>query len=187
MSNNWTLIYILLLFQLSSIWSYEYDFIVVGSGTGGIVASRLAEAKHNVLLIEAGPNDLTFNCTACGTNLPNGSFPSGWPLTYSNPSIDPLSWIDARTPTDIGQFWNYNQTQLLGGYDVSLQRRKILGGCSTGNGGMFTRGDYRDFDYVSQVLGCKGWSYNDVVPYFNKLETYIGDGNGGTNGPVQVV
>eukprot|EP01084_Bolivina_argentea_P275028 468922_1 len=167
--------------------SYQYDFIVIGSGTGGIVASRLAESKYSVLLIEAGPDDLTFNCTSCGTSLANQSYPSGWPLIYDNPTIDPLTWIDANTPNDIGQFWNYNQTELLGGYNMTLRRYKILGGCSTHNSGVWTRGDYRNFDYVAQVLGCKGWAFKDVLPYFNKIETYTGDGEGGANGPVEVV
>ena len=134
-------VFVISLFCFKFTKPHEYDFIVVGSGSGSIVASRLAEANHKVLLLEAGPNDLTFSCTDCGTILPNGDFIEGIPLLpkseFLQTAVKDINW-DAFTPNDTGQFWNYNQSQLFRSNE-NLYRAKILGGCSSHNGMVWTR------------------------------------------------
>ncbi|KAF5303570.1 hypothetical protein FQR65_LT08171 [Abscondita terminalis] len=127
----------------------KFDHIVVGAGSaGGIVASRLSEDQfREVLLLEAGGPDTNF------TEIP-GVMGILWDLEYN---------------------WGYHtvpqSTYCLGMKEkrCSYLRGKALGGSSTINSLIYTRGSKRDFDNWC-AEGNPGWCYKDVLPYFKKVE-----------------
>lgn len=143
----------------------EYDFIVVGAGSAGsAIAGRLSEnPAWRVLLLEAGPKD-------------------------RNPWIHiPIGY--AKTFYDGRYNWKYTTEPepYLGGRTIYEPRGKTLGGTSAINGMVYVRGIASDFDTWRQ-LGNSGWSYDDVLPYFRKLESNErGDDKfHGREGPVKI-
>ena len=143
----------------------DIDFIVVGAGSAGsVVASRLsADPACRVLLLEAGPTDGAFSLripSAMTANLKGTRY----------------NWAYQGEP-EPG----------LGGRALQHDRGKGLGGSSSINGMVFIRGHARDFDGWRQ-LGCDGWGYADVLPYFKRLETYGGgaDQYRGGDGPMRI-
>ncbi|GJQ78172.1 hypothetical protein Trydic_g2503 [Trypoxylus dichotomus] len=127
----------------------EYDFIIVGAGSSGsALVRRLTEiARWKILLLEAGgePGILT--------DIPY------WSPIYQ---FTDLNWGYLEEKED-----NFG----LGLKDqrVSLIRGKGLGGSSMLNYMIFSRGAKEDYDKWAS-LGNPGWSYEDVLPYFVKLE-----------------
>ena len=143
----------------------EFDFIVVGAGSAGCaVASRLSESgKHNVALIEAGGRD----------TYPWIHIPIGYFRTMGNPDTD---WC-YQAESDPG----------LNGRSIKWPRGKVLGGSSSINGLLYVRGQDEDFNHWAQ-LGNKGWSWEDVLPYFRKAEHWEGADHEdrGKGGPLNV-
>ena len=125
------------------------DYIIVGGGSAGcVLANRLsADGRHQVCLIEAGPNDSN-------------------PLIHCPSGVIPL----ARGWFANWKFWSEPQTH-LGGRRTYQPRGKTLGGCSSINATVYTRGHPWDYDHWAE-LGCEGWSYDEVLPYFRKSEHY---------------
>ena len=76
----------------------------------------------------------------------------------------------------------------LGGRTIDVARGKVLGGSSAVNAMIYIRGNHRDFDGWAR-LGNHGWSYEEVLPYFKKSETYHGPLSRyhGDNGPLPVI
>ena len=143
----------------------DYDFIVVGAGSAGAaVANRLsANPAHKVLLLEAGAADNPW------TRLPVGSA-----KLLANPAAN---WLYSAEPDA-----NTN------GRRLAVPRGKLLGGSSAINGNAFVRGQAQDFDTWAQ-LGNTGWSYEDVLPVFKRMESWQGGGDDryrGRDGPVTV-
>ena len=68
-----------------------------------------------------------------------------------------------------------------------MPRGKLLGGSSAINGMAFVRGQAQDFDTWAQ-MGNRGWSYEDVLPFFKRMESYEGGGDAyrGREGPLRV-
>ncbi|HVC50739.1 MAG TPA: GMC family oxidoreductase N-terminal domain-containing protein [Stellaceae bacterium] len=143
----------------------DADYIVVGAGSAGcVVASRLSEDGAKVVLLEAGPPDRD----------PWIHIPAGVLRVLNNPKIN----------------WNFSSEGEPGtaGRQLQWPRGKVLGGTSSINGMLYVRGNPADYDNWAQ-MGCRGWSYDEVLPYFRKSETYRGKGDPefrSTGGPLIV-
>ena len=129
-----------------------YDYIVVGAGSAGaVVASRLSESgAYRVLLLEAGTRG-------------SSHFWSRVPVGTSKMIDDPaVNWCYKSEP-DEGS----------GGRRIDVPRGKMMGGSSSINGMVYIRGQAQDYDHWAQ-LGNRGWSYQDVLPIFQRMERYEG-------------
>ena len=127
----------------------QFDYVIVGAGTAGcVLANRLtACGKYTVCLLEAGPPDWN----------PMIHIPAGFMKTIANPSVN----------------WLYQSEPCPGtnGRTIPMPRGKVLGGSSSINGLIFNRGQKMDFDVWAQK-GNRGWSYDDVLPYFRRYESH---------------
>ena len=123
------------------------DFIIIGAGSAGcVLANRLtAHDNHSVLLIEAGPRDLN----------PWIHIPIGYGKNFRNAKIN---WMFQSAP---GDEWVKKS--------VPTPRGKVIGGSSSINGMVYMRGNPDDYNHWQQ-LGNKGWSFDDVLPYFRKSQ-----------------
>ena len=140
----------------------HWDYIVVGGGSAGcVLAARLSEnGRHRVLLLEAGPRDLS----------PYIHIPAGGVKRSG------LGWIFKAEPDPS-----------KGGAQALLTQGRVLGGGSSVNGMLWIRGNAADYDEWA-ALGCTGWDFNGVLPYFKRAETYEGGESTyrGGGGPVRV-
>ncbi|KAH9978332.1 aryl-alcohol oxidase-like protein [Russula compacta] len=127
----------------------SYDFIVVGGGTAGLVlANRLTEVPDfSVLVIEAGVS----NADVLDSEVP-----------YLSPGLT------LGTPFD----WNFTTAPQanLGGRTIQYPAGHILGGSSTVNHFVYSRGSIDDYDRFAALSGDPGWSWNNMVQYFFKNE-----------------
>jgi choline dehydrogenase len=142
-----------------------YDYIVVGAGSAGAaVANRLsADPRNRVLLLEAG-----------AASHPWSFIPVGSARLIKNPAAN---WLYSSEPEP-----NTN------GRSLPVPRGKLLGGSSSINGMAFVRGQAQDFDTWAQ-MGNQGWSYEEVLPFFKRMESYEGGGDDrfrGREGPLRV-
>ncbi|MEU6737911.1 GMC family oxidoreductase [Streptosporangium sandarakinum] len=138
----------------------EFDYVVVGAGAAGsVLTRRLVESgEGSVLLLEAG-----------GSWIPSGV--DAAPLWFTLLGSD-IDW-DYRSVPQPG----------LGGRSTHEPRGKVIGGSSNLYIMMHIRGHQSDFDNWA-YQGAAGWSYADVLPYFQRLEdqedkTWEGTGSGG--------
>ncbi|GLQ28160.1 GMC family oxidoreductase [Sulfitobacter pacificus] len=136
----------------------EFDFVIVGAGSAGcVLANRLSEDPNaRVLLLEAGGKD----------NYHWIHIPVGYLYCIGNPRTD----------------WGFSTAACegLGGRKLLYPRGRVLGGCSSINGMLYIRGQAADYDGWRQ-MGCSGWGWDDVLPYFTKSEDYFAgevDGHG---------
>jgi choline dehydrogenase len=133
------------------------DYIIVGAGSAGcVLANRLsADGKTRVLLLEAGGDDRPTR--ELGQFMSNLMIhvPVGYSQTLKDPKVN---WLYATEP-DPG----------TGGRVHVWPRGKVLGGSSSINGLIYIRGQHADYDGWRQ-LGCEGWGWDDVKPYFLRAE-----------------
>ncbi|MQY08386.1 GMC family oxidoreductase [Actinomadura macrotermitis] len=140
----------------------EFDYVVVGAGSAGAaVAARLAEdTSVRVALLEAGGPDAKQEI----------HIPAAFPKLF-------------KTEYD----WDYSTVKQdgLGGRELYWPRGRTLGGSSSLNAMMWVRGHRADYD----GWDLPGWSYDEVLPYFKRLEGRVGSNEGavyGTDGPQTV-
>ena len=142
----------------------NYNYIIVGAGSAGCaVANRLSENSENrVLLIEAGR-----------ASHPVTRLPASFALLIDNPLAN----------------WRYRSEpeESTGNRAIPIPRGKLLGGSSAINGLVYVRGNKLDYDTWAQ-MGNTGWSYDDVLPFFKKMENYQGELTEvrGGDGPLKV-
>ena len=143
----------------------DADYVVVGAGSAGcVIAGRLSETGASVTLLEAGPRDWH----------PMIHIPAGVLKLLHHPVVN----------------WNYSADAGPGAADRAIHwpRGKVLGGSSSINGMLYVRGNPADFDGWAQ-MGCRGWSFDDVLPFFRKSEHYVQGGDAeyrGKGGPLRV-
>jgi choline dehydrogenase-like flavoprotein len=145
-----------------------YDYVIVGAGSAGcIVARRLADAGASVCLLEAGPGDATRLVRKPGMIA----------VFHNVPQLKKrLDWNFYTTP----------QEHALG-RRIPQTRGRVLGGSSSVNGMLFVRGNARNYDDWA-AEGNEGWSFDDVLPSFKRMESWEGGGDDlrGADGPVKV-
>lgn len=146
----------------------EADYIVIGAGSSGAtVASRLAEQGASVILLEAGRKDNTKLVSVPGMITTVHTVPQlKHRVTWSQYSVPQKHAAERRVP---------------------MTRGKVLGGSSSVNGMLFVRGNKANFDSWA-AEGCEGWSYEDVLPAYKRLENWEGGASElrGAGGPIEV-
>ena len=143
----------------------ETDYCVIGAGAAGcVVVDRLSESgRDQVLLLEAGPSD--------------------W-----HPYIHiPSAFL--KLTTDPRFSWNFRMEPEAGlnGRSLPVPQGRMLGGSSSINGMVFMRGQRAEYDAWARA-GCTGWSYEEVLPFFKRIERADAgeDAWRGRDGPMRV-
>ena len=140
------------------------DYVIVGGGSAGcVLAARLSEDPDvAVVVLEAGGPD-----TAAELHIP-----AAFPAVFKSS----LDW-DLLGEPEPG----------LGGRRLYLPRGRVIGGCSSINAMIYVRGSRADYDGWAE-LGCEGWSYDEVLPYFKRAEDNERgeDAYHGVGGPLSV-
>lgn len=130
-----------------------FEYIIVGAGSAGcVLANRLVQQGKQVLLLEAGPSDWH----------PLVHMPSGVSEVLKNKQ---LNW----------QYYSSPQAR-CNNKKYYVPRGKISGGSSSVNGMVCIRGHRADYD-AWEKAGNKGWSYEEVLPYFKSIENWSGGDN----------
>ena len=124
----------------------SHTYVIVGAGAAGcVLANRLsADPTNRVLLLEAGARDRS----------PLLKIPAGFAKLMGTSA----NWIFDTSPQ-----------KFLEGRSMFLPQGKVLGGSTSVNAMLYVRGNRLDYDEWAD-LGCEGWSYDEVLPYFKVHE-----------------
>jgi choline dehydrogenase len=143
--------------------STHYDFIVVGAGAAGsVLAAELSASGAQVLVIESGGPD----------DAPTIANPSIWFYNVGGP-------LDYHLPVSPSPRLNNRPFNMALGH--------VVGGGSSINAMVWTRGMQRDYDGWAEN-GAKGWAFGDVLPVFKSQEDWESGANDwrGAGGPIHV-
>jgi choline dehydrogenase len=141
----------------------RYDFIVVGAGAAGsVLAAELSASGAQVLVIESGGPD----------DAPTIANPSIWFYNVGGP-------LDYHLPVSPSPRLNNRPFNMALGH--------VVGGGSSINAMVWTRGMQRDYDGWAEN-GAKGWAFADVLPIFKSQEDWESGANDwrGTGGPIHI-
>uniref|UniRef100_UPI001601C0E2 GMC family oxidoreductase n=1 Tax=Nocardioides stalactiti TaxID=2755356 RepID=UPI001601C0E2 len=148
------------------------DYVVVGAGSAGCaVARRLAESGASVIVLEAGGPETS---RAVRSLI---EIPGAVAVLLASPQLKKL--VD----------WGYKSVPQASALDrvIPMTRGKVVGGSSSINGMLFVRGNRKNFDDWA-ADGADGWSYDDVLPSFRRMEDWEGGASDvrGAGGPIKV-
>lgn len=142
----------------------KYDYIIVGAGASGcVIANRLsANPALKILILEAGAVDAHPGIHELGGFVPL------WGSDYD--------WKFA-TETQKG----------MGGRQIIINQGRVIGGGTSINAMMYVRGNRRNYDQWN-AMGADGWSFDDVLPYYKRIEDYEGGASEyhGVGGPLKI-
>jgi choline dehydrogenase-like flavoprotein len=136
-----------------------FDYVIVGGGAAGcVLANRLSEdPTKRVALVEAGPER---NSEKALVRIP---------LAYVSFMAPALAFLGGPR---FMQWFESEPEPGLQGRQLMLPRGHGVGGSTNVNGQIFIRGQREDFDHWRDACGCAGWGFDDLLPYFRKLERF---------------